>query len=39
MALQSIAQEKTFNTGVYAIDEFPEEDLPWRIEWIGGIGY
>jgi hypothetical protein len=24
---------------VYAIDEFPDDDLPWRIEWIGGVGY
>jgi hypothetical protein len=24
---------------VYAIDEFPDDDLPWRIEWIGGLGY
>jgi len=22
-----------------AIDEFPDDDLPWRIEWIGGVGY
>jgi hypothetical protein len=24
---------------VYAIDEFPNDDLLWRIEWIGGVGY
>jgi hypothetical protein len=24
---------------VYAIDEFPDDELPWRIEWIGGVGY
>ena len=24
---------------VYAMDEFPDDDLPWRIEWIGGLGY
>jgi hypothetical protein len=24
---------------IYAIDEFPDDDLPWRIEWIGGVGY
>jgi len=24
---------------VYAIDEFPDDDLPWCIEWIGGVGY
>jgi hypothetical protein len=24
---------------VYAIDEFPADDLLWRIEWIGGVGY
>jgi hypothetical protein len=24
---------------VYAIDDFPDDDLFWRIEWIGGVGY
>ena len=24
---------------VYAIDEFPDDDLLWRIEWIGGVAY
>jgi hypothetical protein len=24
---------------VYAIDAFPDHDLVWRIDWIGGIGY
>ena len=24
---------------VYAIDDFPEDDLLWRIEWIGGVGH
>jgi hypothetical protein len=24
---------------VYAVDDFPEDDLLWRIEWIGGLGY
>ena len=24
---------------VYAIDDFPDDDLIWRIEWIGGVGY
>ena len=24
---------------VYAIDDFPADDLLWRIEWIGGVGY
>ncbi|MDQ2843053.1 MAG: hypothetical protein M3Y72_18845, partial [Acidobacteriota bacterium] len=24
---------------VYAIDGFPADDLLWRIEWIGGVGY
>jgi hypothetical protein len=24
---------------VYAIDEFPDDDLFWRIDWIGGVGY
>ena len=25
--------------GVYAIDDFPDDDFLWRIEWIGGVGY
>jgi hypothetical protein len=24
---------------VYAIDDFPDDDRLWRIEWIGGVGY
>ena len=24
---------------VYAIDAFPDDDLLWRIEWIGGVGH
>ena len=24
---------------VYAIDDFPDGELFWRIEWIGGVGY
>jgi hypothetical protein len=24
---------------VYAIDNFPQDDLLWRIEWSGGVGY
>ncbi len=24
---------------VYAIDEFPDDDLLWRIEWVAGVGY
>jgi len=24
---------------VYAVDEFPDDDLPWRIEWVAGVGY
>ena len=23
---------------VYAIEDFPDDDLLWRIEWIGGVG-
>ena len=22
----------------YAIDAFPDDDLLWRLEWIGGVG-
>jgi hypothetical protein len=25
--------------GVYAINDFPDDDLLWRIEWIGWVGY
>ncbi len=24
---------------IYALDAFPEDDLLWRIEWIGGLRY
>jgi hypothetical protein len=24
---------------VYGIDELPDDDLLWRIEWAGGVGY
>jgi hypothetical protein len=24
---------------VYAIEEFPDNDLLWRIEWLGGVSY
>ena len=24
---------------IYAIDQFPDDDLLWRIEWIGGVRY
>ena len=24
---------------VYTIDDFPDDNLLWRIEWIGGVGY
>jgi len=24
---------------VYAIDEFPDDDLLWRIDWVAGVGY
>ena len=24
---------------VYAVENFPDDDLLWRIEWIGGVGY
>src|SRR5260370_128835 len=23
---------------VYAIEDFPDDDLLWRIEWLGGVG-
>jgi len=23
----------------YAIDGYPDDDLLWRIEWLGGVGY
>jgi|SRR5690242_7521830 hypothetical protein len=24
---------------VYGIDDLPDDDLLWRIEWVGGVGY
>ena len=24
---------------IYAIEDFPQDDLLWRIEWIGGVSY
>jgi hypothetical protein len=24
---------------VYAIEDFPDDELLWRIEWLGGVGY
>ena len=24
---------------VYAIEDFADDDVLWRIEWIGGVGY
>lgn len=24
---------------VYAIDGFPDDDLFWRLEWLGGAGF
>jgi hypothetical protein len=24
---------------VYTIDDFPDDNLLWRIEWIGGVGF
>jgi len=31
--------DRPWGETVYAIDDFPADDLLWRIEWIGGIGY
>jgi hypothetical protein len=33
------ARAATGNWTDYAFDEFPDDDLPWRIEWFGGVGY
>jgi len=24
---------------VYGIDDFPDDDSLWRVEWVGGVGY
>jgi hypothetical protein len=24
---------------VYGIDDFPDDNSLWRVEWIGGVGY
>jgi hypothetical protein len=31
--------DRPVGEAVYAIDNFPQDDLLWRIEWIGGVGY
>ena len=31
--------DRPVGEAVYAIDDFPDDDLLWRIEWIGGVGY
>src|SRR5580704_17866530 len=36
---KSFGYDLRMGNPVYAIDEFPDDDLPWRIEWIGGLGY
>jgi hypothetical protein len=31
--------DRSVGEAVYAIDAFPDDDLLWRIEWIGGIRF
>jgi hypothetical protein len=34
-----VGYDRPVGEAVYAIDDFPDDDLLWRIEWIGGVGY
>src|SRR5215471_19345145 len=34
-----LGYDRPVGKGVYAIDDFPDDDFLWRIEWIGGVGY
>ncbi len=34
-----VGYDRPVGEAVYAIDDFPDDDLRWRIEWIGGVGY
>jgi len=34
-----IGYDRPLGEAIYAIDDFPDDDLRWRIEWIGGVGY
>ena len=34
-----VGYDQPVGEAVYAIDDFPDDDLVWRIEWIGGVGY
>ena len=34
-----VGYDRPVGEAVYAIDNFPDDDLFWRIEWIGGVGY
>src|SRR6266478_6572262 len=37
--LSELGYDLPVGQAVYAIDAFPDDDLLWRIEWIGGVGY
>jgi hypothetical protein len=37
--LLQVGYDRPVVEAVYAIDDFPQDDLFWRIEWIGGVGY
>src|SRR5271165_5431959 len=37
--LLQVGYDRPVGEAVYAIDDFPDDDLLWRIEWIGGVGY
>ena len=34
-----VGYDRPVGEAVYEIDDFPDYDLLWRIEWIGGVGY
>ena len=39
MHAEQFGYDRPVGEAVYAIDDFPDDDLLWRIEWIGGVGY
>jgi hypothetical protein len=34
-----VGYDRPVGEAIYAIDAFPDDDLLWRIEWMGGIRY
>ena len=34
-----VGYDRPVGEAVYTIDDFPDDNLLWRIEWIGGVGF